>query len=149
MVGQLSDTQINNILCSQVVGRLACTDGKVPYIVPVTFFYDGNYIYGQTNEGTKLEILRKNPNVCFETDVVTDMWNWQSVVAHGKFEELTKEEAEQARSLLFNRVFALLTTSNVHTHEHEVMTELDDSRRVKFVMYRIKIHKITARFEKQ
>ena len=46
MLGQLNDTQIQNILSSQAVGRLACTDGKQPYIVPVTYTYDGKYIYG-------------------------------------------------------------------------------------------------------
>ncbi len=58
MLGQLNEPQINNVLSSQVLGRLACTNGKQPYIVPVTYTYDGEYIYGQTNEGTKLEILR-------------------------------------------------------------------------------------------
>jgi len=149
MLGQLSNAQINNILSSQVVGRVACTDGKQPYIVPVTFCYDGKHIYGQTNEGTKLEILRKNPSVCFETDIIIDMRNWQSVIVYGEFEELTNKEAEKARDILFDRVFPLLTSSTIHAHEHRVTTELDDSNRVKYVMYRIKIDKITGRFEKQ
>jgi nitroimidazol reductase NimA-like FMN-containing flavoprotein (pyridoxamine 5'-phosphate oxidase superfamily) len=149
MLGQLTIEQINNILSSQVVGRLACTDGKQPYIVPVTFCYDGKYIYGQSNEGTKLKILRKNPNVCFEIDIMTDMRNWQSVIVFGKFEELKNKEAEKAREIFFDCVFPLLTSSTVHTHEHEVTTKVDDSSRVKYVMYRIKIKKVTGRFEKQ
>jgi len=94
MLGTLNETQINNVLSSQVIGRLACTDGKQPYIVPVTYTYDGSYIYGQTNEGMKLNILRKNSNVCFEVDMMTDMRNWQSVIVLGKFEELKNKEAE-------------------------------------------------------
>ena len=149
MLGQLDDTQIQNILSSQAVGRLACTDGKKPYIVPVTYTYDGKYIYGQTNEGTKLKMLRKNPNVCFEVDMMMDMRNWQSVIVYGKFEELKNEQAKKARDILFGHVFSLLTSSTIHTHEHEVTEELDDSNRVKYVMYRIKIKKVTGRFEKQ
>ncbi len=149
MIGELNQTQINNILSSQVVGRLGCTDGKQPYIVPVTFTYDGDYIYGQTNEGTKLNMLRKNKNVCFEVEVMTDMRNWQSVIVLGKFEELKNKAAEKAREILFGRVFTLMTSSTVHTHEHETTSEIDDSNRVKHVMYRIKIKKITGRFEKQ
>lgn len=149
MLGQLNDSQIRNILSSQVVGRLACTDGKQPYIVPVTYTYDGEYIYGQTNEGTKLKILRKNPNVCFEVDMMTDMANWQSVIVFGKFEELKEGEAGKARNILFGRVFSLMTSSTIHTHEHEVMEKLDDSNRIKYVMYRIKIIKVTGRFEKK
>ena len=149
MLGQLNDTQIQNILSSQAVGRLACTDGKQPYIVPVTYTYDGKYIYGQTNEGTKLKMLRKNPNVCFEVDMMMDMRNWQSVIVYGKFEELKNEAAKKAREILFGRVFSLMTSSTIHTHEHEVIEELDDSNRVKYVMYRIKIKNVTGRFEKQ
>lgn len=149
MLGQLDDTQIRNILSSQAVGRLACTDGKKPYIVPVTYTYNGKYIYGQTNEGTKLKMLRKNPNVCFEVDMMMDMRNWQSVIVYGKFEELKNEQAKKARDILFGRVFSLMTSSTIHAHEHEVTEELDDSNRVKYVMYRIKIRKVTGRFEKQ
>ncbi len=149
MLGELNENQINNILASQVVGRLACVEGNQPYIVPVTYAYDGKNIYGQTKEGMKLNMLRKNASVCFEVDMVSDMAHWQSVVIFGKFEELKNSEANKARELLFNRVFPLMTSSTIHTHEHEVTGEVDDSNRVKPIMYRIKINKITGRFEKR
>ena len=149
MLGELNDTQIRNVLASQALGRLACTDKTQPYIVPVTYAYDGKYIYGQTNEGTKLKMLRKNPNVCFEVDMMTDMRNWQSVLVFGRFEELKTEAADKAREILFNRVFSLMTSSTLHTHEHQTNGKIDDSTRVKIVMYRIKIKKVTGRFEKQ
>ncbi len=149
MLGQLNEIQISNILDSQVLGRLACTDGKQPYVVPVTYTYDGKYIYGQSNEGQKIKILRKNPNVCFEVDTMIDMRNWKSVIVYGKFEELKDKEAEKAREILLNRVFPLMTSSTIHSFGHEVSDEVDDSTRVKYVMYRIKIKKITGRFEKQ
>jgi uncharacterized protein len=147
MLGELNETQISNILSSQVVGRLACTDGKQPYIVPVTYTYDGEYIYGQTNEGTKLNILRKNKNVCFEVDTMTDMQHWQSIIVFGKFEELKEETAKTARDILFNRVLTLMTSSTVHVHEHATSTTLENNNRERHVMYRIKIEKITGRFE--
>jgi len=149
MLGQLSDAKIQSILTSQVLGRLACTNGKQPYIVPVTYTYDGEYIYGQTCEGMKLKILRKNPNVCFEVDMMTDMRNWQSVIVFGRFEELKNKEAEKARDVLFGNIFSLMTSSTIHNYGHEVNGKIDDSTRVKHVMYRIKIKKITGRFEKQ
>jgi uncharacterized protein len=149
MLGKLDNNQINNILSSQVIGRLACADGYQPYIVPVTYTYDGEYIYGQTNIGTKLAILRSNPLVSFEVDRMLDMQNWQSVVVLGEFEELEGEEADKARAILFERVFPLMTSSTVHKHEHESSTDLDDSSRVKYVLYRIKIKEVSGRFEKQ
>ena len=149
MLGQLNDTQIQNILSSQAVGRLACTDGKQPYIVPVTYTYDGKYIYGQTNEGTKLKMLRKNPIVCFEVDIMTHMKNWQSVIVYGKFEELNDKKAKKARDILFGRVFSLMTSSTIHAYGHEVTGKIDDGTQIIHVMYRIKIKKVTGRFEKQ
>ncbi len=148
MLGQLDAVRIRNILTSQVLGRLACTDGVQPYIVPVTYAYDGDYIYGQTNEGTKLDILRKNPLVCFEVDILSQMNHWESVLVFGRFEELSGAEADIARDILFNRVFSLMTSSTVHTHEHAAESEIGDENRVKYVMYRIKAEKITGRFEK-
>jgi len=149
MLGELNDTEIRNVLSSQVLGRLACSKGNQPYIVPVTYTYDDEYIYGQSNIGKKLRILRKNPNVCFEVDTMTDMANWQSVVVYGKFEELKNEKARKARDILFDRVFSLMTSSTIHPHEHKVTGKPDDSTRIKRVMYRIKIKKVTGRFEKK
>jgi len=149
MLGNLTEQQINNVLSSQVLGRMACTNGSQPYIVPVTYVYDGKFVYGQTNEGTKLRMLRKNPNVCFETDVMMDMGNWQCVLVFGRFEELKGQQAEKARELLFGRVYGLMTSSTIHTHEHGINAGVDDSNRVKRVMYRIKIRKVSGRFEKK
>lgn len=153
MMGELSEQQINNVLSSQVIGRLACSDGVHPYIVPVTYMYDGDFIYGQTSEGTKLNILRKNKHVCFEVDIMMDMRNWQSVIVKGSFEELEKEEAEKAKDLLFNRVYPLQTSSTIHKFEHDELegpVEVEKAKNKKrFIMYRIKPENITGRYEKQ
>ena len=149
MLGKLNEMQINNVLISQAVGRIACTNGKMPYIVPVTYVYDGTVIYGQTKEGMKLDIMRKNPEVCFAVDVMTDMANWQSVILFGTFHELEETEALKAREYLFKYVLPLMTSSAIHGHQHEVTGEVDDSNRIKPVMYCIKIKEKTGRFEKQ
>jgi uncharacterized protein len=149
MLGLLNEQQMNNLLSSQVVGRLACTDSTQPYLVPVTYAFDGNYIYGQTNEGMKLGLLRNNPAVCFEVDTMTNMSNWQSVIIRGKFQELTGDDAEYARSILSNHVFPMMTNATVDGEQHEVETEFDDSTRAKQVMYRILIEEKTGRFEKR
>ncbi len=149
MLGNLNEQQINNLLSSQVIGRLACSAGDQPYLVPVTYTYDGKYIYGQTNQGMKLDVLRKNPNVCFEVDQMTDMTNWQSVVVIGTFEELKDDEAEKARQVFFNRLFPLRTSATVHAHEHGSESKISDINRVKPVIYRILIKEKTGRFEKR
>lgn len=149
MLGELNEAQVNNLLLSQAIGRIGCIDGKQPYIVPVTYAFDGKDIYGQTHEGTKLELLRKNPNVCFQVDSILNMANWQSVLVFGTFQELKGKEAAKARAYLYDHVLPLMTSSTIHAHEHVVLSEVDDSNRIKPVMYKIKIKKKTGRFEKQ
>ncbi|MDP4250886.1 MAG: pyridoxamine 5'-phosphate oxidase family protein, partial [Bacteroidota bacterium] len=90
-----------------------------------------------------------NPNVCFEVDMMTDMANWQCVLVFGEFEELKGEESKKARDFLFSRVFTLMTSSTIHSHEHQVTGELDDSNRIKHIMYRIKISRTSGRFERK
>ena len=95
-------------------------------------------------------VLRKNPNVCFEVDIMTDMANWKSVIVQGTFEELKDGEAKEAHEILFGRVFSLLTSSTIHAHEHEITGgKIDDSNRIKQLMYRIKIKEVTGRFERK
>ena len=129
---------MNNLLAKQAVGRIGYHDEKKSYITPVTYAYDGKQIYGQTNEGLKLDIMRKNPYVCFEVDSMMNMANWESVIAWGYFEELED-----------NSILDLMTSATVHLHEHESTLEIDDSNRIKHVMYRILINEKTGRYEKQ
>ena len=149
MVGELNEQQMNNLLSSQVVGRLACTDSVRPYLVPVNYVYDGNYIYAQTSEGMKLDLLRNNPNVCFEVDAMTNMDNWQSVIIRGSFEELGDAAAEHARGVLKKKLFTLLTNMAIDVEQQEAGTVPAENNKVKNVLYRIAIIEKTGRFEKR
>ena len=149
MLGELQKHQIDNLLLSLAVGRIGVSDNNRPYIVPVTYVYDGKSIFCQSREGMKLDILRKNPYVCFEVDSMTDMFNWQSVVVWGTFEELHGEDAFKARAYMFDRVLPLMTYSTVHPAGHEVTAMIDDSNRIKPVMFRIVVEQKTGRFEKR
>ncbi len=149
MLGELDEMQMNHFLLSQAVGRMACTEGDKPYIVPVTYVYDGKDIIGQTKEGKKLDMLRKNPNVCFEVDAMQNMANWQSVIINGTFHELKGKAAEGARKYLFNHMWPFLTSATIHPHEHEAsLSGVDDSNRIKPIMFKIKVKEKTGRFEK-
>ena len=107
MLGALSETQMNNLLTIQAVGRIGYHDGKKSYITPVTYAFDGKYIYGQTNEGLKLDVMRRNPFICFEVDSMLNMANWESVIIWGYFEDLEDKEAIKAREYLYNSILDL------------------------------------------
>lgn len=49
--------------------RLAMSDGTTPYIVPLCFGYKDNTLYFHSAvTGRKVEMLRKNPQVCAQFD---------------------------------------------------------------------------------
>jgi nitroimidazol reductase NimA-like FMN-containing flavoprotein (pyridoxamine 5'-phosphate oxidase superfamily) len=149
MTGQLTQVEMDNLLHSQLIGRLACIQGDVPYIVPMAFAYDGTNILGQTGPGLKLRILRKNPRVCFEVDQLIDLRNWKSVIVFGMFQESDTNQLPQSRQWLFDRIYPLSTPSQVHSHGHFTETQLEDNSRVKPVLFRIEIQRMTGRFERQ
>ncbi len=149
MLGNLNKDQIENILHSQSICRIACCDDKLPYLVPITYYYDGKYIYGQSQEGMKINILRKNPNVCIQVDLITSMSIYQSVIVNGKFEELKPGLSEKARSELHENILTMMTRSRIHKFEHSLDTEFATNSPDKLIMFRIKINEVTGRFENQ
>jgi len=56
------------------VCRLGMVDGDEPYVVPMSFGYDGKSIYFHCGlSGRKLDALRRNPRVCVEFDRLDGM----------------------------------------------------------------------------
>lgn len=95
---QIGDlTTIESIIRRASVCRLAMCDGSRPYIVPLCFGYRDNALYFHSSgQGKKLEILKRNTNVCFEFDIDAKLikakkpcdWamRYKSVVGFGKAE---------------------------------------------------------------
>ena len=98
MIGTLTKDQNELVLRSGLIGRIGCQADKKIYIVPVTYVLNENYVYAHSWEGQKIEIMRKNPEVCFEVDSIESMTNWRCVIVHGKFEEI-KSAAAQEKAL--------------------------------------------------
>ena len=89
------------------VGRLACARDNQPYVVPMNFASDGDYLYlyGFTTLGQKIEWMRSNPLVCFEIDDVVNHNRWMSVIVFGRYEELPDtQEFEIARQRAYSQL---------------------------------------------
>ena len=149
MLGTLTNTQMDDLLKRQAIGRLGYRDERKCYITPVTYAYDGKYIYGQTNEGMKLNVIRTNPYICFEVDAIVNMANWESVTIWGHFEELENDTAKRAREYLYNNLLDILTSTTIHLHKHDHSHEADNENLIKQIVYRISIAERTGRFETQ
>ena len=60
---------IQDVISRALVCRLAMAD-REPYVVPLCFGYeDGALFFHSGGQGRKIDILRRNPRVCFEFDV--------------------------------------------------------------------------------
>ncbi len=65
-----SRRDIEGIIAEATVCHIGLCDGNIPYVIPVNFGYKDNRLYFHSaKEGRKLDILRRNNNICFEMDI--------------------------------------------------------------------------------
>jgi nitroimidazol reductase NimA-like FMN-containing flavoprotein (pyridoxamine 5'-phosphate oxidase superfamily) len=148
MSGNLSPQEIEQVLHKQVLGRIGCHAEDTTYIVPINFAYDDEFIYCYTQPGMKINLMRSNPQVCFQTDVVENMANWQSAIVWGRFEELTEDdERQKALKKLRDHVMPLATSERIQQSRDWPFND-DDGNVVKGIVFRIRITKKTGRYER-
>lgn len=147
MLGILNLSEIENILTRQVVGRIGCHSGDRVYVVPISYAYDGEYVYCHTHDGMKVEYMRQNPAVCFEVDHLQNMANWQSVVAWGEFEEL-KDTVERNKALhkLHERILPFIASETVQLSPDWPFPP-EELSKIPGITFRIKLTEKTGRFE--
>ncbi|HET9826584.1 MAG TPA: pyridoxamine 5'-phosphate oxidase family protein [Chitinophagaceae bacterium] len=150
MLGQLSSDDIENLLHTQIVGRIGCNDDGVSYIVPISYAYDGECIYCHSYEGKKIDIMRKNPRVCFQVDETTDLGNWKSVIACGEFKELNdREERHKALQQLLKRRLPIRSSVTMHLGETWPFVEREHNgvNDIPGIVFKILLQEKTGRFE--
>ena len=103
-------SEIESIIRKSLVCRLGILDEGLPYIVPLCFGYDnGALFFHSAKEGRKIEILKKNNQVCFEFDIAAEVqpggrkacaWGmrYRSVIGFGK--ALFIEDPDERRKAL-------------------------------------------------
>lgn len=149
MLGTLTDSQIEHVLHGQVIGRLACYADHKMYIVPVTYVYHNGYIYSHSKDGQKIQMMKKNPDVCFEVDAMENMGNWRSVILWGKYEELKTEELQKkGMQLIIDRLTPFMTSETVRPSHRDSHPPEVVEKGLKAAVYRIKIEEKSGRYEK-
>lgn len=151
MLGQLTNEEIEEVLMNNLLGRIGCSNGKKVYVVPVNYVYDGHCIFAQSQEGLKIDMMRNNPNVCFEVDEVKDFINWQSVILWGVYQELFDERSRYDVMKSFNeKMLHIKIKASTHTQE-ALQSNIDNAHysSTKPVIYRIIINERSGRFEKK
>ena len=76
--------EIEFIIQQSQVCRLALADEGLPYIVPLCFGYKNKMLYFHSaKEGQKIDILRRNHQVCFEFDIDARVRSGKTACAWG------------------------------------------------------------------
>ncbi len=136
MIGILSPEEIEATLRRHRVGRLGCSANDRPYVVPITYAYDGAFVYAYSALGRKIAVMREQPLVCFEVDEVDGPSTWRSVVAEGLYEELTNEAAR-------NGALRLLAVGDAVTRG------LNGHGPAAVVVFRVRLSEKSGRFERR
>jgi nitroimidazol reductase NimA-like FMN-containing flavoprotein (pyridoxamine 5'-phosphate oxidase superfamily) len=106
---------IEEIISRSKVCKLAMCDGRIPYIVPMCFgFKDNTLFFHSAPKGKKIDILKKNPNVCFEFEILTQViqsakackWGmkYRSVIGFGTASFIAEDDLKrQAFDIIMNQ----------------------------------------------
>src|ERR1051325_3261892 len=96
-IEEMAHGEMLALLLRAAYGHLACARDNRPYVVPMNYTFDLEFIYFFTTEGTKTEMIEANNTVCFQVEEVTDPQRWRSVMVTGQAERLTRTaEVEHA-----------------------------------------------------
>lgn len=94
---------IEEIINKAQVCTIAMCDNNQPYIIPMNFGYrGGNFYFHSAKEGKKVDILRRNKNICIEINADIEVvcgekpCNWStkyfSVVGQGEAEFINEQQ---------------------------------------------------------
>lgn len=147
MFGELDKKEAEEILSENIFGRLGCHAFGKTYVVPVSYAYHENALYFHTLEGLKTQMMRNNPSVCFQVDVLEDMANWKSVIVQGNYEELAGEERDAAIRVLLDRQISGSVSETVKLTSLWPFTD-NNYQEIQGIIFRIPIKEISGRFEK-
>jgi uncharacterized protein len=139
MLGRLRSAEITRVLKEGTVGRIGTSSGGRTYVVPVTYVYDGNSVYGHSTLGQKIRMMRANPSVCFQVDDIRGLANWRSVIAQGTYEELSGDMATAAAKLIRARIGRSTVSETAGPAGRQGRTH---------VSYRIRLREKTGRYER-
>jgi len=144
MHGELTQSQIDEVLYARSIGHLGSQMQGKMYIFPINYVYDGENIYANTLDGSKLRMMRLYPEVCFQVDQRENSANWRSVIVWGTFQELKEEEAARASNLL-TKQFVTLIASGESLREMKVEEYTQTCTDI--IVYRIHVTEKVGRFE--
>jgi nitroimidazol reductase NimA-like FMN-containing flavoprotein (pyridoxamine 5'-phosphate oxidase superfamily) len=138
-VQEMRNEDVEEILQRVGYGHFACSRNDQPYVVPIHYVYDKQYIYIYTTDGMKTEVIRTNPQVCLQVEEVVDNGDWRSVIVTGEAEQIIdNKEREEALKIILTANPTLMPAVGIRWIDNWVRENIE-------VVYRIKPITITGR----
>lgn len=105
MIRPLTPERAAAVLKAGHVGRLGCIVDDAPYVVPINYVFDCDSIYSHSLPGTKIDAMRADPRACLQVDDIADDCHWKSVMARGRYEEVSdRAESDRFRAALLSHL---------------------------------------------
>ena len=136
MITRMSEEEARALLRAGQLARLGCVAEGYPYVVPVNYVFNGEYVFSHSLPGRKIDAMRTFPRVCLQVDEVQDQTRWKSALAFGTFEELNdKAERERALNLLLSLFPQLTPVESFITADAGAPAP---------VVYRVRVERVTG-----
>ena len=140
LIQAMTDRECWAMLQRNNIVRLACARDNQPYVVPLRVDLDRDFLYGYATLGRKIEWMRTNPLVCLECEEFATSRQWSTVVAFGRYEELTPTPEYTGARQIAERLF----------QKHPMWWEpaavpLDGQERRAPIVFRIHVDSLTGR----
>ena len=95
---ELTDAELRHFLMNQPTGILGLPSEEFPYLLPMTFSYDGEsslyFTYFVDEPSRKVTLTEAADTASFLVYSYTSVFCWESALLSGKLEQLEKEEWE-------------------------------------------------------
>tara|TARA_R110002167_G_scaffold162027_2_gene358397 strand:+ start:1880 stop:2335 length:456 start_codon:yes stop_codon:yes gene_type:complete len=139
------------LLATNYVGHLAYIENNIPFILPITYYYDPkeNAVFSYSGEGHKIEAMRINKNVSLQVENIQGINNWKSVLVLGSFNELQGSAAKMYLHKFTQGVKNLLAKNEITDAQfiNDFSNKLNSGSAS--IVYRIKINDIIGKYNKR
>lgn len=112
----LSNEEARRLLQTARIGRLGCIVNGEPYVVPLNYCLEGDFLYSHSLAGLKITGLRENPNACVQVDEMESDLRWRSAIGFGKYERNHQAQRASRYSQQVTPQFSHVNPGGVSPH---------------------------------
>jgi uncharacterized protein len=103
-VNRMDDVEIRDFLLSQGMGVLGLPSGDAPYLLPMSFGFDGNsrlyFTYVLGDDSRKDRMSSRSGSASFLVYSADTMFIWESVLLMGTLEEVPEDEWDDVQGAM-------------------------------------------------